>query len=58
MAKIVITRIIVVSPDGRKRAHDVRVGLELSALEEHRKDIKDNCCADHILFNYEEVEDD
>lgn len=58
MGEIAITRIMIVNGEGKKSSHNVRVRLNQSTLEDHRKDIKDNCNADHVLFIYEEVEDD
>lgn len=59
MGKIAITRITVVDGIGQKTSHKGRVIIEESELEDYRKEIKENGVdVDHVLLNYEEVEDD
>lgn len=59
MGKIAITRITVIDKLGQKTSNKGRVIIEESELEDYRKDIKENGVdVDHVLLNYEEVEDD
>lgn len=59
MGKIAITRITVIDKLGQKTSHKGRVIIEESELEDYRKDIKENGVdVDHVLLNYDEVEDD
>lgn len=59
MTKIAVTRITVVDSMGQKMSHKGRVIINESELEDYRKDIKENGSnVDHVLLNYEEVEDD
>lgn len=59
MKKIAITRITVVDNHGQKMSHNGRVIIDSSELEDYRKSIKrDGSNVDHVLFIYEEVEND
>lgn len=59
MGKIAITRITVVDVLGQITSHKGRVIINESELEDYRKEIKENGVdVDHVLLNYEEVEDD
>lgn len=59
IGKIAITRITVVDELGQKTSHKGRVIINESELEDYRKEIKENGVdVDHVLLNYEEVEDD
>lgn len=59
MTKIAITRITVVDDTGQKMSHNGQVIIDSSGLEDYRKFIKrDGNDVDHVLFIYEEVEDD
>lgn len=59
IGKIAITRITVVDGLGQITSHKGRVIINESELEDYRKEIKENGVdVDHVLLNYEEVEDD
>lgn len=59
IGKIAITRITVVDGLGQITSHKGRVIIKESELEDYRKEIKEKGVdVDHVLFNYEEVEDD
>ncbi len=59
MAKVAITRITVVDSAGQKMSHNGRVIIDSSELESYRNNIKLNGTdIDHVLFIYEEVEND
>lgn len=59
MVKIAITRITVVGSTGQKMSYNGQVIIDSSELEVYRKNIMLNGTdIDHVLFIYEEVEND
>lgn len=59
MVKIAITRITVVGSTGQKMSYNGQVIIECAELEGYRNNIKLNGTdIDHVLFIYEEVEND
>lgn len=59
MDKIAITKITVVDAAGKRASRTGRYVLDKSDLESYRESIvRDGKGIDHVLFTYEEVEDD
>ncbi len=60
MEKIAVIQITVVDSTGQKTmSHTGQVIIERSGLEDYRRNIKNTGTGiDHVLFTYEEIEDD